>query len=72
MSAPSIHISAVVGCWFTLAENFNKVENNLIYVKAAQLLQYLKHNNVPMYEVFLWNWNKSTLDDDGIFYSIMH
>ncbi len=27
----------------------------------------MKHDNVTKYDAFLWNWNKSAINDDGIF-----
>jgi hypothetical protein len=28
---------------------------------------YMKHDNVTKYDGFLWNWNKSAMNDDDIF-----
>jgi hypothetical protein len=27
----------------------------------------MKHDNVTKYDAFLWNWNESAINDDGIF-----
>jgi hypothetical protein len=28
---------------------------------------FMKHDNVTKYDAFMWNWNKSVINDDGIF-----
>ncbi len=27
----------------------------------------MKHDNMTKYDAFMWNWNKSVMNDDGIF-----
>jgi len=32
-----------------------------------EFILYMKHDNVYMYDVFLWNWSKGVICDDTIF-----
>ncbi len=33
---------------------------------------FVKHDNVIKYDAFIWNWNKSVINDDGIVFCILH
>jgi hypothetical protein len=32
-----------------------------------EFILYMKHDNVYMYDIFLWNWSKGEICDDTIF-----
>jgi hypothetical protein len=35
--------------------------------QLLQFILYMKHDNVVMFDAFMWNWNKSNVCDDAIF-----
>ncbi len=39
----------------------------LLEQHLLNFILYIKHNNVRMYNAFMWNWSKNNLCDDVVF-----
>jgi hypothetical protein len=47
--------------------NFGQLSKLTLEQGLFNFILYMKHDNVIKYDAFLWNWNKSVINDVGIF-----
>ena len=40
--------------------------------RILNFLLYLKHDNITILDTFMWNWSKNVINDDTIFFIIVH